>query len=309
MLSRTSVVFSRSCIQVCETALVDVDVDVDAIAGELYGLPLADFTGARNGHSRRARTDGQAELARQIQALRKPTTAAWLVNQLTRRYADEVNVLLDLGHEMRAGMAGVSGDELRLLTRRRHELISALVRRAMSVGGSGRISNDVEADVRSTLEATLSDPQSADAVVGGRLHAPLSVSGFGFGGPEGGASNADSAPAGADVVDLDDRRNRRTRAMEKAEAAIAAAEKDSRKAHDRREKAEAKVRAAEEDGRLLAETVARIREELENASARLEDHGELVRRKQEKLTEADDAARQADRALAGARESLRRLTR
>jgi len=284
-------------------------VDVDAIAGELYGLPLADFTGGRNDRSKQARTDGQPELARQVQALRKPTIAAWLVNQLTRQYADEVNVLLDLGREMRAGMAGVSGDELRLLTRRRHELISAMVRRAMSLGGSGRISNDVEADVRSTLEATLSDPQSAETVAAGRLHAALSVSGFGFGGPEGSASIPDSSSVGADVVDLDDRRDRRTRAVQKAEAAIAEAEKNSRKAHDRREKAEAKVRAADQDGQGLTETVERLSEELDRASAKLQDHQELIRRKQEKLTEADDAARRADRDLADARESLRRLTR
>lgn len=283
-------------------------MDLDTIAGELYGLPLSDFTSTRNDRTRQARAAGQPELARQIQALRKPTMAAWLVNWLTRQCADEVNVLLDLGREMRAGMAGVSGEELRLLTRRRHELISALVRQAISVGTPGRISNDVEADVRSTLEATLSDPQSAETVAAGRLDAALSVSGFGFGGPEGSAVAASSS-AGGDVVDLDDRRNRRTRAVEKAEAAIAVAERHSRKAHDRREKAEAKVRAADKDRRLLTETVERLREEFERATAQQEDHTELVRRKQEKLSEADDAARQADRALADAREDLRRLTR
>lgn len=288
-------------------------MDLDSTAGELYGLPLDEFTAARNDSSKRARAQGQPELARQIQALRKPTMAAWLVNRLTRQHADEVNVLLDLGREMRAGMAGVSGDELRLLTRRRHELIAALVRQAMSLGSSGRISNDVEVDVRSTLEATLSDPHSAETVAGGRLHAALSVSGFGlgfgFGGPEGSASIAASPSAGADVVDLDDRRNRRTRAVDKAEAAVAAAEKNSRKAHDRREKAEARARAADEDCRALTDTVERLREEFDRASAKLEDHAELARRKQQKLTEAEDAARRADRDLAGAREDLRRLSR
>ena len=286
-------------------------MDLDSSAGELYGLPLDEFTAARNNSSRQARAEGKLELARQIQALRKPTMAAWLVNRLTRQHADEVNVLLDLGREMRAGMAGVSGDELRLLTRRRHELIAALVRRAMSLGGSGRISNDVEADVRATLEATLPDPHSAETVAGGRLHAALSVSGFGFGfgGPGGSASIAASPSTGADVVDLDDRRNRRTRAVDKAEAAIAAADKNSRKAHDRREKAEAKVRAADEDRQTLTDTVDRLRAELDRASAELEDHTELARRKQEKLTEAEEAARRADRDLAGARENLRRLTR
>lgn len=290
---------------ICETALVDLD----AVVGELYGLPLAAFTAARNDRSRQARADGQPELARQIQALRKPTMAAWLVNQLTRQYAEEVNVLLDLGREMRSAVAGVSGDELRLLTRRRHELIAALVRQAMSLGSSGRISNDVEVNVRSTLEATLSDPHSAETVAGGGLHAALSVSGFGFGAPEGSASIGASPSAGADVVDLDDRRNRRTRAVDKAEAAVAAAEKFSRKAHDRREKAEAKVRAADEDRQLLTDTVERLREELDRASAKLEDHTGLLQRKRQKLTEADGAARQADRALADAREDLRRLTR
>ncbi|MBA2699716.1 MAG: hypothetical protein H0U61_13270 [Nocardioidaceae bacterium] len=288
-------------------------MDLDAVASELYGLPLDEFTAVRNDRTKQARAEGEPELARQVQSLRKPTMAAWLANQLTRQYADEVNVLLDLGREMRAGMAGVTGDELRLLTRRRHELVSALVRQTMSLAGSRRVSSDVESDVRTTLEATLSDPQSAEALAAGRLVAALDVSGFGLGGLEGGtlvaASPSLSMSSGADVVDLDDRRNRRTKAVEKAEAAVAVAEKNARRAHARREKADAKVRSADEDRRSAVATVERLHADLERASAELAGLTDLVGGKQERLAEAEAEAGQADRALAHAREDLRRLTR
>jgi hypothetical protein len=51
----------------------------------LYQLPLDQFTSARDELAKRLRTDGQAEQAEQVKALRKPTVAVWLVNRLCER--------------------------------------------------------------------------------------------------------------------------------------------------------------------------------------------------------------------------------
>lgn len=56
------------------------EVDLDAVAVELYGLTPDEFTAARNQLAKNV--DGAAAAA--IRALRKPTLAAWLANLLVR---------------------------------------------------------------------------------------------------------------------------------------------------------------------------------------------------------------------------------
>jgi hypothetical protein len=56
----------------------------DAEAERLYGLPLDEFTAARDARARELRRDGEREKAAEVAALRKPVLAAWLVNMLAR---------------------------------------------------------------------------------------------------------------------------------------------------------------------------------------------------------------------------------
>ena len=58
--------------------------DIDRVAAELYALPPEEFTAARDALARQARASGQAALANEIRALRKPTQGAWVVNPLAR---------------------------------------------------------------------------------------------------------------------------------------------------------------------------------------------------------------------------------
>nr|MBA2444472.1 hypothetical protein [Nocardioidaceae bacterium] len=134
-------------------------MDLDAEADELYGLPLEEFTSARNERVKRARADGDREVATELQGLRKPSVAAWLTNQLVRAHRDEIDALLELGGELREVMADLSGDELRELTKQRRQLVYALVQQARSLGSARgqRVTEDVAAFVKETLEATLSD--------------------------------------------------------------------------------------------------------------------------------------------------------
>ena len=74
----------------------------------LYQLPLDRFTAARNELAKRLRADGQAEAARQVKALRKPTAAVWLVNRLARENELDVQRLLKAGESMTKTQAKVA---------------------------------------------------------------------------------------------------------------------------------------------------------------------------------------------------------
>ncbi len=143
-------------------------VDLDEIADRLYSLPLAEFIAAREAEARAAKQAGRPDLARQVAALRKPTAAAWAVNQLSREHPAELAELLELGEELRAAWAAQDADALGELTGRRSKLSQRLMRLASSAG----------TEVEQTLDAATVDAGAAEEVRRGRLAKPLSYSGF-----------------------------------------------------------------------------------------------------------------------------------
>src|SRR3954471_3271554 len=100
--------------------------ELDRIADELYALPPEEFTAARDRAAAQVKADGQAALASQIRALRKPTQGAWALNLLARERPDELGQLLDLGTSLRAAQASLQGDELRRLSAQRSQVVGAL---------------------------------------------------------------------------------------------------------------------------------------------------------------------------------------
>src|SRR3954454_3497082 len=67
----------------------------------LYDLPLSEFTSERNALAAELRASGDHEAAASVKALRKPSAAAWAVNQLVRAEPDLVEALLGAGGELR----------------------------------------------------------------------------------------------------------------------------------------------------------------------------------------------------------------
>jgi hypothetical protein len=138
-------------------------MDFDTVAGELYGGDLAEFVSARNAAAKAAKAEGDAELAKRIQELRKPTTAAAIVNGLARDDSAQLRELAELGDELRDAHTRLAGDELRALTRRRGELVRRIRHELPSM--SDAVSREVEA----TLEAVAADPDTAALALAGRL--------------------------------------------------------------------------------------------------------------------------------------------
>jgi hypothetical protein len=166
-------------------AMKPATTSVDETAAELYQLPPEEFTAARDAQARAAKAAGDRELAAAIAALRKPTVSAWLVNLLVRRYPAEIESFVELGADLRAATAALSGSELsgselRELGAHRHRLVQALVAqtRGIAAAEGRRVGEDALRGVEETLHAALADEEVAEHLLGGRLTTAVSRTGF-----------------------------------------------------------------------------------------------------------------------------------
>lgn len=241
-------------------------MDVSEQLDRLYDLPLEEFTAARDEVARDLRERGEREAAAEVKALRRPTVAAWTVNQLVRRHPGEVQELLSLREELRGAqrtaLSGRGGGGLREIGERRRAVIDALLGRVEAVltqGGHATTRSTLDR-VQETLLATTLDEDAARAVAEGRLPRELSS-------PTGLESLTGEAPAGsAPTRDRKDRERAR-RAAEEAGAAEEAAGRADQEARRLEREAERSQKEAE-----------RARREAERATARA---AELRRRAEE----------------------------
>jgi hypothetical protein len=155
--------------------------DFDAIADDLYGLRPDEFTTARNAKASEARTSGDRAMSKAIKELRRPTTSAWLANWLVRERTDEFGRLQSLRASMRDASDRLDGDDLRRLSRQRHEVLAALTAAARGAASDAGIpfSGAVSGELEATLMAALSDEEAAAALEQGRLTTALRYTGFG----------------------------------------------------------------------------------------------------------------------------------
>ncbi len=169
-------------------------MDLSTAEDTLYGLPLGEFTAARDASATEARKAGNIELAVAIKALRKPTTVAWLANVLVRERRDQVAELLDLGAALRRAQEELAVDELRQLSQQRHKAVSDLRNEAQGLaGGAGQpVSGSVLVELETTLEAALADAEAADALKSGHLTTGLRYSGLGWAGAPPPSSTSES---------------------------------------------------------------------------------------------------------------------
>jgi hypothetical protein len=288
-------------------------VDIDSVTDELYGLPPGEFTATRNERAKQARADGERELAEQIRRLEKPTTSAWLVNQLARELDDQLAPLIDLGRDLREATTNISGEELRTLTRQRHELVHALVQQARKLGSQHgtKVTDSVAAEVQQTLDASLADPEVAQAVLSGRLAHAAEYAGFGepMGADQTKASRrpqkqtggSGTAPA-AKVTDLAARRR------EAAERALKEAEERLRAAQSEQESASAEHEDTAGQRQAAEERVQRLRAELDDAQTQARDAGHAERMVRDRLKRAERSLSQAEKARREAADHLAKLT-
>lgn len=150
-----------------------------AVADELYGLPLPEFTPVRDARATALKKE-DAALATAVKGLRKPSTAAWVVNLLVRRETDQVDQVLAMGAALREAQANLAGEDLRALTRQRRQLTAAVTTRAraLSAEHGQKVTPAVADQVEATLTAAMVDEGCAAAVRSGLLVAALATTGL-----------------------------------------------------------------------------------------------------------------------------------
>lgn len=162
---------------------------VAAAAEELYGADPGEFTDRRKALADAARADGDAAAAKRIAALRKPTRAAWVVNQLARADPDAPGRLAGLAADLRAAEQARDGPRLRELSASRGRLVDALTAQALDAAGVPDPPSGLREEVTETLTSALGDPQVAAEFASGTLIRAAQWSGFGL------ASFAGATPA------------------------------------------------------------------------------------------------------------------
>jgi hypothetical protein len=280
---------------------------VAAAAGELYGADPQEFLDRRTTLSAAARQAGDADAARQIAALRKPTRAAWVVNTLTRADPGASDRLASLAASLRAAQQAKDGRRLRELSAERGSLIDALTGQALTAAGVADAPAGLRDEVSATLIAALADPEVAAALATGTLTRAVQWAGFGLALPEPADDTGATAapPAAADraaspVSRLDEARRRKER------QGVAAGDRRPREAEP------ASKRQADDDRRRQrqAQEERRLAEEAAQAAVRRRQNFEDAEREAASAaTAAMDAVAAEDRLEREVRDLEDRLTR
>src|SRR4051812_8208025 len=137
-------------------------------ADELYGLPDAEFTAARDALAKRLRAEKRREDADAVKALRRPSVAAGAINRAVREHgADEVLAAGEALREAHEALLSGGGDAaaVREAMARERDAVRDLTRLALGEGASGA----TEEKVRATLHAASVDDEVREALAAGRL--------------------------------------------------------------------------------------------------------------------------------------------
>ncbi|MGH9030800.1 MAG: hypothetical protein ACRDY4_01225 [Acidimicrobiia bacterium] len=227
---------------------------------ELYAAAPDDFMTARNAVRDRLREAGQPDAAKEVARARRPTTAAWALNQLAREHSELVEEVLDRTRELEAAQAqAVPGqaDEVRQAMTARRQALSAAADAAVAI--AARITEKAQNHrdhIMATLEAGSLDEGGAAALRAGR-HVRDTPGRVGF--P---TVSATKRPARRRPAPVNTPGAEQVGQQEGARAELEAAEEAARAAAERAEAGAAAAREAEE-------RVAEAERALDQAKAQL----------------------------------------
>ncbi len=159
----------------------DLPPDADAI----YGLPLEDFVPERAAVAKRLRSEGDRETAKRVTALRKPSVAAWTINQLVRSRAKDVAAFTKAADGLRAAQGALlegrgSPADLRTAREAERKAVGRLIEVARGLFPGGREPGESTLErIGATLHAAAADEAIRDEVLSGRLLRERESSGFG----------------------------------------------------------------------------------------------------------------------------------
>jgi hypothetical protein len=253
-------------------------------SSELYGLPLEQFVPARTALAKDLRGQGLRDDAKRIAALRKPSVAAWAVNQLVRSQTKAVAELFAAGDQLQRAQAELlagRGDpgELRAATAREHELVEQLRDTAAGLlSGDGTAPSATTLDrVSETIHAAALQGQAREQVQPGCLERELRHVGLG----------SDSAATAATTP----RERRRPSAADSAAQARLDRERRNRLASARQAEA-----VARRDAQSTARALASAQRRRDRAAQTLSEAEAMLAGARKEADTAREAHRSAERA-------------
>ena len=272
---------------------------VSAASAELYAGDPDEFTARRTALAADARAAGDADAAKRIAALRKPTRAAWVVNLLVRAAPDAPARLAALAAALRAAERSMDGAQLRELSAERGPLLDDLTGQAFRAADLTDPPAALREEVTGTLSAAIADPDVATSLAAGTLTRAQHWAGFGVT-PEAALTLVPGAapPSPAAVSPV---RPVPLHPPLKRKAPVQEAEELNRRRQQIQDAERGLANAT-----TIADTAAAAEDELEDTVRELEE--QLTRARNE-LAEARRRARNAESAQKRAQQALHRLRR
>jgi prophage DNA circulation protein len=166
----------------------------------LYGAPFDEFVAERDALAKRLRGEGERERAAEIRKLRKPSRAAWALNQGVRADPVAAKRLLDSAKRLEAAqeaaLAGSNQDDLRKAMASHHEAVEAMIDAVGAATGGGKGSSAAVLDrARETLRAVAGDAELREELAAGRVTRDRRAVGLGGLAATAGRARVAAAPA------------------------------------------------------------------------------------------------------------------
>jgi hypothetical protein len=272
-------------------------VTLDEATDELYSADLDAFVAERTRLARELKASGDGEAAAKLAKLKKPTVAAWALNQLARRRAKDVKRLVKAGEDLRAAqqelLAGGDRGAFQAVAAKERELVADLSSDATAMASeAGERGSGLQEKIAETLHAAALDEQAAEELSAGRLVREREAIG-GFGGAGNGPApsprKAKAKPKGKSAEKSPSKAARGKASAEQRQR-LSAARTDER--HARRE-LDAAARALEH-----------AQERADAADAAAVEAAKRARTTKERLQEAKRAAATAKKAHGRAERAL-----
>lgn len=209
----------------------------------LYGLPLDEFTPARNDLAQELKRSGDEDASARVKKLSKPTRAAGAINRVVRENRREAKGLLSAADKLAKAQERLLGQGGRQDVTKAVADERAAVDRLMAavqeqLGRDGKPTEAMAERARNTLHAVATNPELRDEFEAGRITADHQAVGFG-------GLSASAAPARRQKGPSPKKRDEARRRLKGAERELAAAERALGRAQADREEAAKRLAAAE----------------------------------------------------------------
>lgn len=271
----------------------------DARLDELFASPPEEFTAGRDRLARDLSEGGDRQSAEEVKSLRRPTAAAWAVNQAVKRKPELMSQLLESAARLRTAQrraaSGLAAKDFKETMADRRRLVRSLTDEARAVlEEAGRLSEAHVAAAGRTFEAAASEEGAAEAVRTGRLSKEIApTSGF-------------DVIEGFEVIsgDAEPEPEPEDRKTASARRELAAAGREVERQTRRTTTAREEARTAEREASDGEAAVRGLEADLERARRRAADERERADRAASKAARAERALEEAEAAAAELRKGV-----